>query len=208
MGGTERPVANYISQAHDTAYSDILMNLYVLHPSAEISLWKNVIFLAQMTEYLFSLAQCIIAGLIVVAEIEINHYFFLIASIIAFIFIFILHCIGVIEWQQQPAYSHTHLTEIFFSFFKWIILSVANMVMLGVWLMQKDDSSCCGFSDSQPTKVPPYSTEYTQFIVIYGAILINNLILLTVISRALIAHYYPEFRFNPPRYLSDITKET
>jgi hypothetical protein len=203
----ERPCANFISQAQDSSYSDILMNLYVLHPNAENSLWKNTIFIAQLLEFIFSMAQFIISGLVITAEIEINHYYYLIISVILLLVLLAVHGIGITEWQQQPSFSHTHLNDIFISFFLWIFLSLANSVMLGVWLQQKEDSTCCSFSDSQPSMSPPYSNEYTQFLVIYGTIFASSLVIMVSISRALVAHYTPEYRFNPPRYIADAIKD-
>ena len=204
----ERPLANYIIESHDTTYSDMLANVYVLHPSAEFPVWANPMFRAQLFEFLFSLAMLVVSSLVIGANVSINSYAFLFALCISWSVLTIIHIFAIMYWEQQAEFSHPHNNAIFFAFYLWLIVSIVEAVLLGVWLLNKNDSTCCGFEDSQPTKIPPFSNEYTRFLIVYAFMCLGNSVSLAATAGALIAHYYPGARLVVPTVLASSFRKT
>jgi len=198
----ERPIANYYWETGETT-TLLLANVYLLHQSASQSLLSNYIFITQVFELIFSISGVVIALLILSEDIAINNYIYLIASAVILLILALVHVFAISQWQEQPKFSHPHNNEIFFSFFCWLAVSFINVSLLGIWLLDKKDSSCCSFEDSQPSQLPPFNTEQVQFFGIYATMLVLNVISIVFTCTALISHYYPEAHFVSPPPIAD-----
>ena len=199
---TERPLANYYWDTGETT-THLLANVYILHQSASTNLLSNYVFITQIIELLFSISGLTIALLVLSEYIKINNYAYAIAMAVILLILVSVHIFAISQWQEQPKFSHIHNNEIYFSFFCWLSASFINLALLGIWLLDKNNSSCCSFEDSQPSEMPPYNSEEVQMFGVFAAMLILNAIAIVFACTALISHYYPEARFVSPPPIAD-----
>ena len=206
--GIERPIANWQAHTRDNYWDGKLFNVYTLHPDAGVDITSNSLFVMQVLEFLFTLAIFAVAILIVTEQVKINGYAFLIAMIIIWFFMSAFHFRSTARWTHQAAYAHHHNNEIFMSFFFWFFIILLFCIILGVWLLDKENSQCCGFEGSQPNRFSLINQEYTVYLIIFGFIMNGSMFISYSIFRALISHYYPEKRDMPPSYFTELVSET
>lgn len=206
--GTERPIANWQAHTRDNYWDGKLFNVYVLHADAGVDITSNSLFVMQVLEFLFTLSLFVVSLLVVTEQVRINGYAFLISMIIIWFFMSAFHFRSTARWTHQSAYAHHHNNEIFMSFFFWFFIVLLVCIILGVWFLDKENSQCCSFEDSQPEKFSPVNQEYTVYLIIFGFIMNGSMLISYSICRALISHYYPEKRDIPPSYFTQLVSET
>ncbi len=189
----ERPLASFAFSLSD-GLQYLLANLYVHHPSSSTNIWENTMFISQLLQLVFSLAEAIISMLIVTDTIRINNYIYLIAVIAVGAVLTLIFFIGTFKWKMEPSFSHHHNNEVFMGFFTWLFVSIVFDIALSIWLFTKNDSGCCGYHHSQPDR-GPFSDEYPQFVAIYSFGMIANTVAMYSTFRAMISHIYPESNF-------------
>ncbi len=204
----DRPLANFIVRTRDNFYNGWAFNVYALHEDARIDVTTNPLFVMQSLELLQALSSLIIGGLVMIEQISINTYWFLIATAIIWLIITGLHFAGISRWMCQMAYTHTHNNTIFIPFIFWLFSTLTYMILIGVWLIEKPNSQCCGFEDSQPAKFPAMlGQEYTIYLMIFGFILAVSIFNIVFSAMALVCHYYPEKRYVPPDYYTNVVNQ-
>lgn len=183
------PMSYYLT--NKTGRPALKISMFMQHPDANEPFHENYMYLTQLLHFLFSSTIIILGTLVITDAVQLNYYALSIA--LAAIFIVLLATFFIASWGHftKTEFSPDHNLTVFFGFFIWVFCGGLTLVLIGVWLLQKANSTCCDFEDSQPNP-DPTSNEAAQLFSIFSTIVGIQFVSTYATMKALVAHQNPE----------------